>query len=432
MKINDMDKHLSKITLLLASLSPCAYAIELNGNVTTDIEYTNNSTLVSTQTQEDVSQIVGLDFTVLENRKSVQANANFRVENERYYNESYSDRNSLTAGFGLFNLDLIESFLNWQTSFTRTEVLTSTIDTNTPDNREYRNILRTGPTVSYQYSRASHFALNVNYVAVENSDEAAPDSERVNGNLNYKYLFNPITDLNINSQYEQVIDGDGADEYSNATLSLGLVRRFYLGDFQFNLGRTRLIPEQGQATESNYFDLQLNREQLLWHDVSVTYLEDISDTSIGFESDEQSDVLDSNTIRSASGSDVIERKRLDLSASRVYGNTSYSIRTFWEKERFVSQDINERSKGISINIDHSLSQRLVSQYRYSFQENDYEERVGVGKDQESSYSIGASYTVFADFTVNSYIRFSARYNEQNMVREYEEFSTGFGLNWAFL
>ena len=112
MKINDMDTHLSKITLLLACLVPGANAIELNGNVTTDIEYTTNSTLVSTQTQEDVSQIVGLDYTVLENRKSVQANANFRVENERYYNKSYSDRNSLTAGFGLFNLDLIESFLN--------------------------------------------------------------------------------------------------------------------------------------------------------------------------------------------------------------------------------------------------------------------------------------------------------------------------------
>ena len=427
-----MDKHLSKIALLLVCLAPCAYAIELNGNATTDIEYTNNSTLVSTQTQDDVSQIVGLDFTVLENRKSVQANANFRVENERYYNKSYADRNSLTAGFGLFNLDLIESFLNWQTSFTRTEVLTSTIDTNTPDNREYRNILRTGPTVSYQYSRASHFALNVNYVAVENSDEAAPDSERVNGNLNYKYLFNPITDLNINSQYEQIIDGNGADEYSNATLSLGLVRRFFLGDFQFNLGRTRLTPEQGDATESNYFDLQLNRDQLLWHDVSLTYLEDISDTSIGFESDEQSDVLDSSTVRSASGSDVIERKRLNLSASRVYGNTSYSVGTFWEKERLVSQDINDKSKGISINIDHSLSQRLVSQYRYRFQENDFEERGGVGKDKESSYSIGASYTVFADFTVNSYIRFSSRYNKQNMAREYEEFSTGFGLSWAFL
>jgi hypothetical protein len=170
----------------------------------------------------------------------------------------------------------------------------------------------------------------------------------------------------------------------------------------------------------------------LWHDVSLLYLEDVSDTSIGFESDEQSEILETNDQRSASGNDVIKRKRLDFTAARVYGNTSYSIGTFWEKERFVSQDINEKSKGIDINIDHSLSQRLVSELRYSYQENDFEERDGVGKDKESSYSIGASYSVFSDFTINSFIRFSSRYNKQNMTREYEEFSTGFGLNWSFL
>ena len=189
MKTNFMHKHLSILTLILVSVVPHTSAIELSGNISTNIEYTNNSALVSTEKEDDVSQLVGLDLTIFENRKSVQANANFRLENERYYNNSFSDQTSLTAGFGLFNLDLIESFLNWQTSFTRTEVLTDEADTDTPDNREYRNILRTGPTVSYQYSRASFFALNVNYVGVENSDEAASDSERLDGNLNYNFLF---------------------------------------------------------------------------------------------------------------------------------------------------------------------------------------------------------------------------------------------------
>jgi hypothetical protein len=231
MKIICMNRRLSIMMIFLLGAIPCANAIELSGQIFANTEYSNNTALVSTDKEDDVSQTVGLDLVVLENRKNVQANANFRVENERYYNDSFSDRTSLTAGFGLFNLDLIESFLNWQTSFTRTEVLTDATDTNTPDNREYRNILRTGPTVSYQYSRSSFFALNVNYVGVENSDEGASDSERVDGDLNYRYLFNPKTDFSVNSQYEQIIDGDGEEEYANVTLSLGLVRRFYQGDF---------------------------------------------------------------------------------------------------------------------------------------------------------------------------------------------------------
>jgi len=432
MRTNIKHKYLSTLALFLVSFVPYSSAIELIGNVSTNVEYTNNAALVSTQTEDDVSQIVGLDLTVLENRKSVQANANFRVENERYYNNSFSDRTSLTAGFGLFNLDLIESFLNWQTSFTRTEVLTDTTDTDTPDNREYRNIVRTGPTVSYQYSRASFFALNVNYVGVENSDEAAFDSERVDGNLNYKYLFNPNTDFTVNSQYEEVIDGDGDEEYADVKFSLGLIRRFARGDFQFNFGRTRLTPDQSGAVKSNYFDIQLTREQLLWHDISLVYLEDISDTSIGFESDEQGEVLENGSQRSASGNDIIERKRLDLSVNRVFGNTSYRVNGFWEIEQFVSQDVEEVSKGVNINVDHGLSRRLVSEFSYSYQEDDFSDRVGVGIDKESSYSVGVRYNLSTSFSVNSFIRFTTLYNTQNMSREYEEFATGFGLNWSFL
>ena len=95
-----MNKFTSILALYIISFIHSAQAIELNGNLSTDFEYTNNATLVSTQKDDDISQLVGLDFTVLENRKSVQANANFRIENEQYYNNSFSDRTSLTAGFG--------------------------------------------------------------------------------------------------------------------------------------------------------------------------------------------------------------------------------------------------------------------------------------------------------------------------------------------
>jgi len=438
MNTNCMSRYLSILTLFIVFFAPYANALELTGNVSTELEYTNNSALDSTQTQDDVSQRVGLDLNVLENRKSVQASANFRVESEKYYNDSFSDRASLTAGFGLFNLDLIESFLNWQTSLTRTEVLTDASDTNTPDNREYRNILRTGPTVSYQYSSKSLLALNVNFIGVENSEQDASDTQRVNGTLNFKYLFSPMTGFNINSQYQEILDidsdsdTDSDEEYDNIKLSIGLVRRFFLGDFQFNLGRTRLTPDQSDATESNFFDIQLNRDQLFRHDVSLTYLEDISDTSIGFESDEEGAAQQSDSQRSTSGSDVIKRKRIDVSATRVFGNTNYAIKGFWENESFVVLDRDERSVGFSLGINHNLSQRLISEFEYTYEINDFVGRVELGKDKESTYRVGGVYRLSADMRVNGFTRFSSRYNSQNMSREYEEFSVGFGFIWSFL
>jgi len=436
MNTNCMSRYLSILTLFIVFFASYANALELTGNVYTELEYTNNSALDSTQTQDDVSQNLGLDLNVLENRKSIQASANFRVEGEKYYNDSFSDRASLSAGFGLFNLDLIDSFLNWQTSFTRTEVLTDASDTNTPDNREYRNILRTGPTISYQYSSTSLLALNVNYVGVENSEEDASDTQRVNGLLNFRYLFNPMTKFSINSAYQEILgidSGSDSDEnYEVIKLSVGLVRRFFLGDFQFNLGRTRLTPDQSDATESNYFDVQLNRDQLFRHDVSLTYLEDISDTSIGFESDEEGADQQSDSQRSTSGSDVIKRKRIDLSATRVFGNTNYTINGFWENESFVVLDRGEKSVGFSLGINQNLSQRLISEFEYRYEINDFVGQAELGKDKESTYRVGGVYRLSADMRVNGFTRFSSRYNSQNMNREYEEFAVGFGFVWSFL
>jgi len=425
-------RFISKIILCLVCLVSWANAIELSGNVSTETDYSNNSNLVSTKKLDDVSQLVALDLDVLENRKNLQANANFRVESKRYFKNTFSDQTSLTAGFGLFNVDLIDSFLNWQTSFTRTEVLSDTADTNTPDNREYRNILRTGPSISYQVSRSSLLEYTLNYINVENSDETASDSQRVNSDLNYMYLFNTVTDFSVNGQYENVIDGEENEEYENISFSLGLIRRFPLGDAQFNYGRTRLSPKRGGTTEGNYFDFQLIRRELLWHDVSLMYFEDISDTSIGFENDEQGADTENNTQRSASNNDVVKRKSLTLSINRVLGSLSYTVNTFWENETFVIQDSDEKSIGLSLALNYNLTPRLASEFQYSYQINNFMDRPDIDKDKVSSYQVGGAYSVASNFSVNSFIRFQARYNSQNMVREYEEFSTGFGLVWYFL
>jgi len=432
MTLYSIKKILSRIIVCLVCLVSWANAIELNGNVSTETEYSNNSNLVSTKKLDEVSQLVGLDFNVLENRRDVQANADFRIESKRYFKNTFSDQTSLTAGFGLFNVNLIDSFLNWQTSFTRTEVLSDTTDTNTPDNREYRNILRTGPSISYQISRSSFMGYTLNYVSVENSGETASDSQRVNSNLNYKYLFNTVTDFSISGQYENVIDSEENEKYENISFSLGLIRRFSLGDAQFNYGRTRLSPKRGDATEGNYFDFKLNRKKLFWHDISLTYLEDISDTSIGFESDEQGAETGSGVQRSVSTNDVVKRRRLELEVNRVLGSLSYAIKGFWENQTFVIQENDEKSLGLSVGLSNQWTQNLVTEFDYIFQIDDFIDRPEVGKDRVSTYELGCRYNIVTNFSVSSFVRFSSLYNHQNMTREYEEFASGFGFVWSFL
>jgi uncharacterized protein (PEP-CTERM system associated) len=164
----------------------------------------------------------------------------------------------------------------------------------------------------------------------------------------------------------------------------------------------------------------------------LTYLEDISDTSIGFESDEQEEGLEGSTQRSFSGNDIVKRKRLELAAERVLGNTQYTINGFWENESFEVQETDEKSVGISLDINHRLSQNLTSEFEYAYQINEFVDQTELGKDKESTYQIGGFYSVTANLTTNGFVRFSSNENDQNMTREYEEFAIGFGVVWSFL
>lgn len=417
---------------LLLVLCVCSntQAVELSAILSTEVEYNNNIGLSTTDTVEEVDQILALDLGFFEERKNFQVDASVRLDKEYYYSGTYPDRTSFRTGFGLFNFDLVESFLNWQSSFTRTEVLTDTADTYTPDLREYRNIFRTGPAISYIVSPAARLSLSANYINVENSDEDASDSERMDSNLVYTHTLNSITELTLNGQYGESIDADENDEYANANINAGFIRQFSRGELIFRYGRTELIPENADRAGGNFFDIQMTREQMMRHDISLQYQQDISETSIGFINDEQGNVLASDPLRSASTNDIVKRKRLFFSAERVIESYSYIAGVFLEEENYVSQKSDEKSRGVNFRVDRQISQGFTSGFEYTFRVNDFSDRPLVGKDNTSTYQLDSQYDLSEDFSVNSFIRFAARANGRNSVREYEVFSTGFSLSWA--
>jgi len=426
-------------SLFLLLLSPDIYALRLTGAVTTNAEYSNNIDLKSTEKIEDLKQTASLNVGLREDRKNFQANANFNLRADHYYKGTFSDETSLTTGFGLFNFDMIESFLTWKTSFSRTEVLTDSADKNTPDNRTHRNILSTGPAILYKMSRTSNLDLSAKYINVKNSDEDTFDPEHVNGDIRYTYKINRATRLSVNTNYESVIDGDGDEEYKQYQIGVSLWREVAYGMLQFDYGRTRLVPENENNIDTNVFDVSFIRKQFLLHDIKVRYKQNVRSSSIGFIAPSVSEdgeiIIEDGELGITYGSEnfVIRRKQFSFSANRYVSNYNYVVKGLWQQDesssRVSSMGLNERSRGGSVRVEKQLSPSLVAGFEYSFQLKNFASRPSIGKDKINTYRFDTSYNITSGFSIDGYVGFDARSNVSDQSREYEEIATGFGLKW---
>jgi len=414
-------------------LSSTANSFELAASLYTNTEYSNNASRTSTATDDDITQNLGLNVSLKEKRKRFNADANFNLEEEHYYNNTFSSQTSLTTGFGIFNFDIIENFLNWRTSFTRTEVLKSLTVSDTPDNREQRNIFRTGPSITYRVSRESTLNASTNYTLVENSGEEAADTKRLNSKLSYNYALNNSTSLSLSSQYDELLDGDGGEEFKKTNFNLGIHRVLPQGELDFNYGHSHTRSDDSDSVNGNFFDLSLSRKKLLWHDFVLQYQQDISDTSIGFESDEQNSEMPSESGISSegvvTGLDVITRKRLNLAVNRVLGVYQYSVAGLWEYEVYKTLNNDKKSRGVSLNLSQNISQYLSVGTDYTFLLNDFIGQPLIGKDKISTYRLNSQHILSENLNLSAHLQYAVRSNSQNQAREYEELAIGLGLTW---
>ncbi|MFV1871982.1 MAG: hypothetical protein ACMZ64_01475 [Oleiphilus sp.] len=432
------------VIVFAAFLSAPVWSItNLDAELYSSTEYSSNAELSSFNYNEDVIQRVGVNLLLREERKRFNADASLNLEQEMYLNNTYSDETRLTTGFGLFNFDIVEDFLDWRTSFTRSEVISDATAGDTPDNREQRNVFRTGPTVTYRINSSSTLISAANFVQVENSSETASDTKRLNADVSYLYQLNSVTQFNLSSVYDAVLESESEstdpaedDKLKNLRVNFGMQRQFLKGVFSFNIGRSQVKSDTTDTIEGNYFSLIFNRSEVFWHDLSLNYQESISDSSIGFDSlvtlvNNSSDGL--QTLSELAGSlDVIKRKTLSFSATRNFDRYRYTLSTFWGSDDYEIQLNDEESLGVSVQLDHQVREGFNAGMFIQYEENKFIDSPTFGTNRTNSYGIDSNYRVTEALSVNANIGFEKRRNEKNTIREYEEFVLGLGLTLKLL
>jgi hypothetical protein len=439
---SQLSKSSSLFVLVLIGVSQ-AEAAKLKVSAYSETEYTTNARLATTNTDDDVIERVGVSVLLNEERKRFNANASFNLSQEFYLNNTFSDQTQLTTGFGLFNFDIIEDFLDWRTSFTRTDVLSDSTESDTPENREQRNTFRTGPTLNYRMNQSSTVRLGANYVQVINSDEDAADTKRIDANASYIYLYNSITNFSLNSNYDRVIEikeegrtRSNSNEHSqNISLNVGMNRQFSHGSFSANVGRNEVRSEDSETVSGNFFNIQLQREQVLFHNVVAKYSESISDTSIGFGSLEDliaanlNDSPSNPILETSTQLDIIKQKSADISINRNIDSYEYSISAFWNDLNYDIQNNDERSIGLVLNLRQNIQEGLTLGFTYQQVNQELIDRPSDGDNVTQTYTIDSAYSWTKDFSTNGFIAYQERGNNKNTFKEYEEFSMGVTLKW---
>lgn len=409
-----------------------ANAVETSGAVGMRLEPTDNVRQSANNPESDVIQRVYGELGIEEVRKRFRADASLSVENEHYYEGTYEDETSLTTGFGLFTIDLIEEFLEWRATFSRTDVVEDSADDENPDTREFRNIFRTGPTINYAISRTMRFNLNGSYVKVDNSDETATSNERAEGSTRLTHQFNRLTSFNIGGNYSEIIESDDEEEIQNSRVTLGFSRLYTDGSLTADFGRQEVSSNIAPTTDGRYIDIRATRSALFAHSWSLSFNQSISDTSIGFEDDEIGNVLETDPTQATSQTDIETRDRVNLNVDRDAGSFTYDVGLIYEESDFAKGNYTERYRGAVLGFAPKIYSRLIPRAEYEYSRESFGLTRGLGKDTTHAFTLSLKYQLIQDLYTDGFLRYETRSNDDVAIREFDETSAGLGLRWEFL
>lgn len=418
--------------LFVLGLSFPVLAVEYSAVLSSGVEYSDNIRLVTDQKEQDVRHTLSLSGRVVEERKTFQTSASFMLEKDHYYGSAYEGETTLSTGLGLLNFDVIEELLSWQTSFTRSQTLNDPLEQALPGNLGYRDVLSSGPSITYVLTPTTYLTGEGNYRIVENSQGNIADTQRADLSAVVAHQINSTTAMNLTGQYEVMLESDGADKYDRFQFGVRFTRRFVDGNISLSAGQTKLEPKGKLSTESSYYNLRFNHQNLLLHDVTISYMSDVSDSSIGFESEFSDIELNLPTTFAVEGNDIVERRLAVVSLERNLGSYRYIINLSQDHEDYELQNRDQIVKYAGFTLDKDVYSNFNIGISLEFEQTNYVNQSGLGKENVRTYRIDGHYQIVRDVTSSVFIQHENRQSFRSSSREYEEVSVGVELSWTLL
>lgn len=417
----------SIISSLCFVAGPFVNAGELGATLFTGIEFSDNITRNNTDDIDDFELRYGADIEYVERSKALTADANLRIEALDYVNDTFDDEVSLTTGLGVVNLNIVENLLDWNSSYRREEILVGVAVSDTRENREIRGVLSTGPRLSFRPTVSSSMSLSVNYINAQNTGDFISDSERLDSRFDYLYGLNSLTDLSLALEYEDLFEISSDRTYKQFSFALGGSRRVARGELSLMVGKEFLDPAQGESEDSDYVDVTYQQERVWQHDIEISYVRSVSDSSVGSPVSEVNDDTEQALDDSRS-----TREDLEILIAREFESFSYAFEAYASAVEYDLGLVAEDSFGAGLDSGFNVNADLNLGFRLAYDQTDYgagleSQRFGV--DETLTYELNSGFDMARDLSVTSFIRYEDRTNKYVDSRESQELRVGASIRW---
>ncbi len=153
---------------------------KLDWSVDSTVRYTDNATLVSDDTVDDVIGSIGGTVDLVRRGSRLDATLTGAGNYFRYLDDTYDDDFlGYAAATGRFQL--VPEAFSWVLENTFGQTTSSQLQPDTPENRSNVNVLSTGPDVSLKFGRATEVDFTGRYGRSSYEGSSADDSESWTG-----------------------------------------------------------------------------------------------------------------------------------------------------------------------------------------------------------------------------------------------------------
>jgi hypothetical protein len=378
--------HFYCLVLLVSPTTVTANPV--NANTSLKARYSDNVTKSNENKKTDVeyTATLGVDKGERFGKFDTSVYGEFRY---LYFQQKTYD--GLLEGDIAFNGDyyFIPRQFIWNISDSINQVPVNTTASDTPGNRQRRNVFSTGPTWIVRLNNTNNARFNAGYVRTDFQTEGK-DSDRYRLLSSLNHLFSDTANGSINNVLSKSILNNGVDlyrieNYGALNLSRSRSRLAVAVGYTTIKGKTS---SQSEKTDSNSWDIKFDRDVGRDSKIALNYSRSLDDTSSDYNSDSNSSINFTET-------SVVRVTQWQLLYNKAFSQISALGLSLYQNESFYPVSNNtEQNIGMSANTGYPVSKLLSVDLKLAYENTKFD--VSNREDDQYNLSFGLKHRALKD------------------------------------
>lgn len=419
--IHPMPHFLSSILLAVVSTHVLAAPVTVNGTLSG-----RHSDNVGKQEQEEsgTETTARLNVRHASDPGQCQSDLDASLSYSYWLDDYYDPESSVSSGFS--GRCQLHQGLDWTVNNNLSQVLRSSRQNDTPDNRSRKNIFRAGPVLTVPISDVDQLQASVSFENTEYEDPELRDSNRYIGSLGWNHQFDSTLSGGISASGNQQELDSGA-ETDSSSVNLNFNKIWSTSSLNASLGYSR--------QESRLGSTEFTSDGLVG---SLTFTREINPTASAYISASRQ-LTDQASDFTLEYGDVefdyteqfgIEVTAIELGLNKTFSDGSrFDLQGFANRQDYQVGDRQENALGMRFGASRPIRPQLSLTANGSYEYLRYEDNLQ--DDQLVKASVGLSYRLTEDLDCSASLGHSMRESDLPAV-EFNENWIQLALSYRFL